>query len=130
MATPLDTALVDAYTAGMNVPLASQAGYACRADTAGTNVEYVGPQASAGGVTWDGKSAQVLVGGSGARAVTLKNGYYLGQRVTVADAAGNAGSDTITVGVSEGALSGTATITTNFGTREYMYVAAGQWAAV
>lgn len=130
MATPLDTQLIDQYTGGMNAPLAAQAGYVTRANPAGNNVEYVGPQVTAGGVTWDGKSAQILVGGSGARAVVLQNGYYLGQVVEVADVEGNAGSGTITMSVSEGAIGGTLTITSNGGSRRYMYVKAGQWRQV
>jgi hypothetical protein len=130
MATPLDTLLIDEYTRGINVPLASQAGYAVRADSAGTNYDFVGPQVTAGGATWDGKSPQVLVGGSGARAVVLKNGYFLGQTVEVVDTDGNAGSGTITVSVSEGSLGGTATITANGGSRRYMYVKTGQWRLV
>lgn len=127
MATPLDTAIIDSYTRGGNVPLPSQAGYAMRADSAGTNYDFVGAQASAGTVVWDGFAPQILVSGSGARAVTLKNGYFLGQEVTVVDVLGNAGSGTITVGVSEGAINGTVTLTTNGDTKRYMYVAAGVW---
>jgi hypothetical protein len=130
MATPLDLDLIDSYTRSMNVPVASQAGYVTRADAAGTNVEYVGPQVTAGGTTWDGKAPQILVGGSGARAVVLKNGYFLGQTVTVVDVVGNAGSGTITVSVSEGAIGGTLTITSNGGSLQFMYVAAGQWRRV
>lgn len=127
MATPLDTALIDAYTAGMNVPLASQAGYVARANSAGTNVSYDGPQSLAGSGVWDGIAPEILVSGSGARAVTLKNGYFIGQQVLVIDVLGNAGSGTITVGVSEGAINGTVTLTANGDSRRYMYVAAGVW---
>lgn len=130
MATPLDLVLIGEMTRGMNVPLAAQAGYQCRADTAGTNVEYVGPQVTAGGATWDGLAPQILVSGSGARDVVLKNGYFLGQTVEVVDVEGNAGSGTITVSVSEGAIGGTLTITSNGGSRRYMYVKAGQWRLV
>jgi hypothetical protein len=127
MATPLDTALIDEFTRGVNVPLPSQAGYAARADAAGTNYDFVGPQVSAGSVVWDGIAPQLLVSGSGARAVTLKNGYFLGQTVFVIDVLGNAGSGTITVGVSEGAINGTVAITANGGSLRFMYVAAGVW---
>ncbi|MES2384547.1 MAG: hypothetical protein V4593_08355 [Pseudomonadota bacterium] len=127
MATPLDTALVDDYTAGVNMPLASQAGYAVRASADGTNYEFVGPQSLAGSGVWDGKAPQILVSGSGARAITLKNGYFLGQEVTVVDALGNASTGTITVGVSEGAINGVTSLTANGDTRTYMYVSAGVW---
>jgi hypothetical protein len=127
MATPLDTQLIDEYTAGMNVPLASQAGYVARANEAGTNIRYDGPQSLAGSGSWDGFSPTILVNGSGARAVTLKNGFWVGQEVLVIDVLGNAGSGTITVGVSEGAINGSTTITTNGDSRRYMYVAAGVW---
>ena len=130
MATPLDTLLIDGYTQGGNVPLVAQAGYAMRASSDGTNYEFVGPAITAGGTTWDGKTAQILVGGSGARAVVLKNGYFLGQTVEVVDVDGNAGSGTITMSVSEGAIGGTLTITANGGSRRYMYVKAGQWRLV
>ena len=130
METPLDTQLIGAYTRGMNVPVASQAGYAVRANAAGTNIEYVGPQVTAGGATWDGVAPQVLVGGSGARAIVLKNGYVLGQTVEVVDTEGNAGSGTITVSASEGAVGGTLTITSNGGSLRYMYVKTGQWRLV
>jgi hypothetical protein len=63
MATPLDTALIDQYTAGMNVPLATQAGYPCT----------------------------ILVRGSGARAVTLGAAPYVGYATSGAAAGGNGG---------------------------------------
>lgn len=130
MAKPLDLAIIQDYTRSINVPVASQAGYVVRADSDGTNVEYVGPQVTAGGVTWDGKAPQVLVGGSGARSVVLRNGYFLGQTVEVVDVEANAGSGTITVSVSEGAIAGSVTITSNGESRRYMYVKAGQWRRV
>jgi hypothetical protein len=130
MATPLDLVLVGDMTRGMNVPLPSQAGFACRADADGLNVDYFGPQVTAGGATWDGFAPQILVGGSGARAVVLKNGYFLGQTVEVVDVEGNAASGTITMSASEGAIGGTVSITSNGGSRRYMYVKAGQWRLV
>ena len=130
MATPLDTALIDAYTRGVNVPVASQAGYTVRADADGTNIDFIGPQITAGSAVWDGKSAQILVGGSGARSVVLKNGYFLGQTVEVVDVEGNAGSGTVSITVSEGALGGNAFLTAAGDARRYMYVKAGQWRLV
>lgn len=127
MATPLDTELIDQYTAGMNVPLPSQAGYAVRADVAGTNVEYVGPQVSAGGVVWDGVAPVILVGGTGARSVVLKNGYFLGQEVLVIDANEAASTGTITISASEGTINGSLSITSNGDSRLYVYVKAGVW---
>lgn len=132
MVTPLDTALIDDYTAGMNVPLAAQAGYPCQANSAGTNVEYVGPQELVGSGAWNGKSRSILVRGSGARAVTLgEEAPYVGYEVRVIDADGNAGSGTITVSAGGSAsLAGTATLTSNYQSRVYCLTAELQWALV
>ncbi len=130
MATPLDLLLIDGYTAGTNIPLLAQAGFEAVANREGTNIEYIGPQVAAGSATWDGLARQVLVGGTGARSIVLKNGYFLGQTVEVVDAAANAGSGTITVSVSEGAIAGSLTITADGESRRYMYVSAAQWRRV
>lgn len=129
--TSLDTALIDQYTAGMNVPLAAQAGYPCQADSNGTNVEYVGPQELVGSGAWNGTSRSILVRGSGARAVTLGAAPYVGYEVRVIDAEGNAASGTITLSASGGgSLAGTATLTSNYQSRVYCLTAELQWALV
>jgi hypothetical protein len=122
MATPLDTALVDSYTRGMNVPVASQAGYAVRADEDGTNIEYIaGAQILVGSGTWDGKSASVHVQGSGSRTILMGPGYYIGQTVEILDAFGNAGSGTITMSGDGAAFLGSVTISSNGESRRYMW---------
>lgn len=131
MATALDLALIDDYTAGMNVPLAAQAGYPCQADAAGTNVEYVGPQEITGSGTWNGKGRTILVRGSGARAITLGVAPYVGYEVRLIDAAGSAGAGNITFTAGGGtALTGTATLTSNYQSRLYCYAATNQWALI
>jgi hypothetical protein len=129
MATPLDTLLVSEYTGGMNAPLASQAGHAARADSAGTNVEYVGPQVLAGTGTWDGKSDPILVRGSGVRTITIPNGYYLGQRVTIVDADGTSNSGTIALSAA-GVLHGDVTLSTQWQSHTICYVAEGVWSTI
>lgn len=122
MATPLDTQLIDAYTRGMNVPVASQAGYPVRASDDGTNLEYVpGAQVLVGSGTWDGKSASIHVQGSGARTITMGPGYFLGQTVEVLDAFGNAGSGTISMAGDGSAFLGSVTISNNGESRRYMW---------
>lgn len=131
MATPLDTALVDAYTRGMNAPVASQAGYRCQADSDGTNVEYVGPQEITGSGVWNGKSRTILVRGTGSRTITLGPALHVGYLVRVVDADGNAaGGDTITVVVSSGTISGTQTITSDHQSRLYCQTEDDHWAAI
>ncbi len=125
--TPLDTQLIDSYTGAINVPLASQAGANVRADAAGTNLEYVTPQVTVGTATWDGSSELVLVGGAGARVFTLTIGAFLGQQVHVIDANGNAGSGNITVTPSGCTILGSASLTGNGDSRQYIYVSAGKW---
>lgn len=131
--TSLDTALIDDYTAGMNVPLAAQAGYPCQADADGTNVEYVGPQEITGSGVWNGTSREIMVRGSGARAITLGPAPYKGYIVRVIDANGNAaGGDTITVGVSQVTVSGTQTITSDYDSKLWCFVTAdpSKWARI
>jgi hypothetical protein len=131
MATPLDTLLIDEFTGGMNVPLLAQAGYPCQADGAGTNVEYVGPQVFTGTGVWNGKSRSILVRGSGARGVELGGAPYVGYEVRVIDADGTAGAGTITVAAGGATtLTGTATLTSNYQSRVYGYVAALTWALI
>jgi hypothetical protein len=128
--TPLDTLLIDQYTGGMNVPLASQAGYVVRANAEGNNVEYVGPQSLAGTGSWDGVAPVIFVSGSGARTITLKNGFAFTQEVLIVDIVGTAGAGNITVATSEGSISGNVSMTTNHDSRRYMYVSAGKWVRV
>jgi hypothetical protein len=128
MATPLDTSLIDAYTRGINVPLASQAGHVVRVNPEGTNYEFIGPQMLAGSGTWDGSAELVLVGGSGVRTVTLGNGFFVGQRVRIVDRDGTANAGTITIAASPGTLNGSPnTIAINYSSREYLYAAADTW---
>ena len=129
MATPLDLSLIDAYTHSMNVPLPSQKGFACQADSAGTNVEYVGPQTLAGAGSWNGKSHSILVGGSGARTIALGAAPFIGYEVRVIDAAGT--SDTGTITISAGTTQGSSqTITTTFGSGLWCYTAADTWTRI
>lgn len=131
MATSLDTQIIDDYTAGMNVPLAAQAGYPCQADANGTNVEYVGPQEITGSGVWNGKARSIMVRGSGARAITLGLAPYVGYEVRLVDADGSAGAGTITATAGGGtSLTGTATLTSNYQSRLYCFVDALEWALI
>lgn len=132
MATSLDLLLIDGYTAGQNVPLASQAGYPCQANAEGTNVEFVGPQTITGSGVWNGTSREILVRGTGARTITLGVAKYAGYRVTVIDADGTAaGGDTITVLTDGPSIAGDQTISSDYAEQIYTYVSStgsGLWA--
>lgn len=131
MATSLDLALIDDYTAGMNVPLASQAGYGCQADSDGTNVEYVGPQEITGSGAWNKRSRTILVRGNGARSITLGTPLHVGYEVRVVDADASAGAGTITaVGGDTMSVVGTTTVTTNLGSALFIATAAATWSRI
>lgn len=131
MGTSLDTALVDSYTAGANMPLEAQAGYAARANAAGTNIDYVkAAQIITGSGAWDGESEAILVFGSGARTITLGRGDIIGRKVEVVDAAGTSGAGDITIdpdGTDTVNGATTMAITSNYTSRVLIYAAVGVW---
>jgi hypothetical protein len=89
-------------------------------------------QTLAGSGTWDGRARSVAVGGSGARPIALPTGSFIGQTVDVFDAAGNAGSGTITVDPDGSATvngASTTTLTTNFQVKRLRYMATNAWIA-
>lgn len=131
MSSALDLLLIDAYTAGAQMPAATQAGYDARANAAGTNIDYVAPaQVTTGSDTWNGTAECILVGGSGSRTIVLPRADIVGRVVEICDAAGNSGSGTITIDPSgTDTINGSTTITivVNYDSRRLRYSAAGVW---
>lgn len=128
--TALDLALIQDYTGGQNVPVASQAGYTVHADSAGTNLEYRPTQQTlAASGTWDREAPVLLVTGSGARSIALPLPSASSQKsVKVIDAAGTAAAGNITVTFTGATLAtGTPVVSSNYGSLSFTYVGGTVW---
>lgn len=100
----------------------------------GTQSVLGGTQEITGAGTWDGKSSQVVVLGSGARSIALPDPATTlqtrGFALQVLDGAGNAGGNTITLDPSgAGVINGAATktLTANGDTARLYWISAGVW---
>jgi hypothetical protein len=129
--TALDLSLIHDYTGGINVPVASQAGYDVRVDTAGTNIEFVSiVQELAGTGSWNGESRTLLVRGSGIRTVTLPlpTDIRIGFELLIIDADGTASAGAITVSFTGATLAtGVPVIAADYSRLRVTYVDTGVW---
>lgn len=132
--TALDLLLIHEYTGGINVPIASQAGYRAHVNATGNNLEYRAlSQALAASGTWDGNASTIVVSGAGARSIALPLpiASRVGQEVLVVDLIGNANTGNITVTFTGAVLaSGVPVISASFGKLRLLYAAVGTWMLV
>lgn len=130
MTTALDLALIQDYTGGVNMPIASQAGYDAHVDANGTNLEYRSKyQTISGSGTWDGVSPVILVTGSGARSIALPIPSATGQRkVQILDADGTSSAGAIVITFTGATLgAGTPAILSNYNARSLTYLGSNVW---